>query len=60
MTNSKKPLKKLDMGVLNILRCGIYQLKFMDSVPNNAAVNESVSIAKKMKFTSVDSMFVLC
>ena len=43
---SKIPLKELDIETLNILRLGIYQLYFMDKVPSNAAVNESVELAK--------------
>ncbi len=42
----QKPLKKLKPEVLTILRMGAYQLKFMDSVPDSAAVNESVKLAK--------------
>lgn len=32
--------------VLVILRMGVYQLYFMDKVPSNAAINESVELAK--------------
>lgn len=32
--------------VLCILRMGVYQLYFMDKVPSNAAINESVELAK--------------
>lgn len=39
----KKPKPK----VLIILRMGVYQLYFMDKVPANAAVNESVELANK-------------
>ncbi|MBQ5994350.1 MAG: 16S rRNA (cytosine(967)-C(5))-methyltransferase RsmB [Clostridia bacterium] len=42
-----KPLKKLKPEVLTALRLGAYQLKFMDSVPDSAAVNESVKLVKK-------------
>jgi len=35
--------------VKEILRCGIYQLLYMSSVPDTAAVNEAVELAKKMK-----------
>lgn len=49
---SKKPINKLDLSILNILRCGLYQLKYMDSVPDSAAINESVKLAKKYKLTS--------
>ena len=53
---SSRSLEKLDMTVLNILRCGIYQLLYMDSIPDNAAVSESVSLAKKMGKTSASGM----
>ena len=39
-------LKKVKKQDLCLLRMGIYQLKFMDSVPDYAAVNESVNMAK--------------
>lgn len=46
---SKLKISKINPIALNILRSGIYQLKFMDNIPDSAAVNESVNIAKKMK-----------
>ena len=49
---SKRPIKKMDDIIVNILRSGIYQLAYMDGVPDNAAVNESVSLAKKFGKTS--------
>ncbi len=42
-------LKKIETKALIILRMGVYQLLFMDSVHNGAAVNESVTLAKKQK-----------
>lgn len=39
-----KPIHKLDIEILSILRMGMYQLLFMDSVPDSAAVNESVKL----------------
>ncbi|MCL2055280.1 MAG: 16S rRNA (cytosine(967)-C(5))-methyltransferase RsmB [Oscillospiraceae bacterium] len=45
--HSKKPPQKLDREILTILRMGLYQLLYMDSVPDSAAVNESVLLAKK-------------
>lgn len=42
-----KNISKLDKSVLVILRMGIYQLKYMDKVPENAAVYESVELCKK-------------
>ena len=38
--------EKLDEGIKNILRTGIYQLKFSDRLPDFAVVNEAVKIAK--------------
>lgn len=40
---------ELRPDVRTILRCGIYQLLYMKSVPDSAAVNESVKLCKKMK-----------
>ncbi|MDD6484081.1 MAG: 16S rRNA (cytosine(967)-C(5))-methyltransferase RsmB [Clostridiales bacterium] len=40
-------LKKLSKYILLILRMGIYQIMFMESVPDSAAVNESVKLAKR-------------
>ena len=34
--------------VVEILRLGIYQIIYMDKVPESAAVNESVKLAKKL------------
>ncbi len=42
-------LKKMDTDILLILRMGIYQIMYMDSVPDSAAVNESVKLARKIK-----------
>lgn len=43
----RQPIKKLRPEVLTILRMGVYQLKYMEKVPESAAVNESVKLAKK-------------
>ncbi len=43
-----KPIQKLDAVILETLRMGIYQLLYMDSVPDNAAVNESVELVKQL------------
>ncbi len=50
---SSTKLKKLSKFVLLILRIGIYQIYFMDKVPESAAVNESVKLAKKYAGRSV-------
>ncbi|MBQ5317587.1 MAG: 16S rRNA (cytosine(967)-C(5))-methyltransferase RsmB [Oscillospiraceae bacterium] len=46
---SSKPLHKLDSDVINILKIGLYQLKYMDTIPDNAAVNETVNLTKQVK-----------
>lgn len=51
-TYSSRKINKLDMTVLNILRTGVYQIKYMDSVPDSAAVNESVKLASSFKMMS--------
>lgn len=40
-------IKKLSKYVLLILRMGVYQIKYMDKVPDSASVNESVRLAKR-------------
>ena len=42
-----RPLSKVDAKVLNVLRVAMYQIFFLDRVPNSAAVNESTELAKK-------------
>ena len=44
-----QPIKKLKPELLAILRMGAYQILFMDKVPDSAAVNESVKLAKDNK-----------
>jgi 16S rRNA (cytosine967-C5)-methyltransferase len=46
---SKTPLNKIDNRVLNILRLAIYQIYFMDRVPESAAVDRAVEQAKAIK-----------
>ena len=41
-------ISSLKPEVLTVLRCGVYQILYMDSVPDSAAVNESVKLCKKM------------
>ncbi|WP_163336323.1 16S rRNA (cytosine(967)-C(5))-methyltransferase RsmB [Desulfopila sp. IMCC35008] len=43
---SRHPLKKLDVFVLNGLRVGLYQIFFLDRIPESAAVNETVNAMK--------------
>ena len=40
-------LKDLHPGLRDILHLGLYQLYFMEKIPESAAVNESVTLARK-------------
>ena len=40
-------LKDLHPAVRDILHLGLYQIYFLDKIPQSAAVNESVDLAKK-------------
>lgn len=46
-TVSKTPVKKMKKPVRCIIRMGAYQILFMNSVPDRAACNEAVLLAKK-------------
>lgn len=46
---SKIPLRKIEFKTKMILRMGVFQLLFMDKVPESAAVNESVNLAKRYR-----------
>lgn len=48
--NSTKKIKNMDSAVLTILRMGVYQLYYMRSVTESAAVNESVELSKKVGY----------
>ena len=54
----KQPLCEMNNAIVNILRSGVYQLKYMDKVPDSAAVNESVKLAKVLRRHSNSSDFV--
>ena len=47
----KQPVEKTKPEILVALRLGAYQLLFTDKIPSFAAVNESVNIIKKSKFS---------
>lgn len=44
---SSVKLKKLSVWILNILRMGIYSLKFLEKIPESATINECVKLAKR-------------
>ena len=41
-----RPLAKIDAPILNILRLSVYQILYMDKIPEAAAVNEAVKLAR--------------
>lgn len=43
---SSRPVSKLDPDVLDLLRLGIYQLRYMEKIPDHAAINETVNLAR--------------
>ncbi len=45
----KTPLKKVAPFTLAILRSALYQIMFMDKIPESAAVNEAVKLIKRSK-----------
>lgn len=45
----KTPLAKVRPYTLTVLRMGLYQILYMDKIPDRAAVNESVALIKKSK-----------
>ncbi len=46
---SQRPLDKLSLKTLFILRLGVFQLLFLSRIPISAAVNESVKLAKSSR-----------
>ena len=50
---SKVPVSKMKPFIRNLLRLGVYQLFFMDSVPDSAVCNEAVKLAAKRGFRSL-------
>ena len=49
---SARPLKSLTPAIRDILRMAVYQIAFMDRIPDRAAVNEAVNLAKKHAFSA--------
>lgn len=49
---SSVKLKKISKTVLTILRMGLYQMYFMDSVPDFAVIDECVKLCSKVSYKS--------
>ncbi len=48
--HSKTPLNKIKPYLLVCLRMGVCQLKYMEGIPDRAAINETVEVVKRSKF----------
>ena len=47
----RTPINKTEPFTLTVLRSALYQIKYMDKIPESAAVNEAVKIMKSSKFS---------
>lgn len=50
---SSVPVKKMKPLIRTLLRLSVYQIFYMDSVPDSAAVSEAVKLAGKRKFQNL-------
>ena len=50
---SKIPVKKMKPIIMLLLEMAVYQLFFMDRVPDSAAINEAIKLAKKRGLTGL-------
>ncbi|MFL0195964.1 16S rRNA (cytosine(967)-C(5))-methyltransferase RsmB [Clostridium sp. WILCCON 0269] len=46
----KSDLEKMNADILNMLRISIYQLRYLDKIPEFAVVNEAVEFSKNISF----------
>jgi 16S rRNA (cytosine967-C5)-methyltransferase len=51
--SSKIKVNKMKPLIRNLLRISVYQIKYMDNVPDSAICNEAVKLAKKRGFTNL-------
>ena len=49
---SRRPLAELDAEVRTALRMGCYQIRYLDRIPDHAAVSESVNLVKRARKSS--------
>lgn len=50
---SKVPVNKMKPVIRAIMRMGVYQILYMDAVPDSAACNEAVKLAQKKGFATL-------
>lgn len=50
---STVPVNKMKPLIRCLMRMGVYQILYMDSIPDSAACNEAVKLAAKRKFTNL-------
>lgn len=50
---SKTPVAKMKPFIRNLLRISAYQILYMEGIPDSAACNEAVKLAKKRGFSSL-------
>lgn len=50
---SKVPVNKMKPVIQNILRMSVYQIKYMDRIPDSAVCNEAVKLARKKGFSNL-------
>ena len=50
---SKTPVQKMKPLIRSLLRMSVYQLLFMDGIPDSAVCNEAVKLASKRRFQSL-------
>ena len=53
---SRRPVEKLDLEVRTALRMGCYQIRYLDRIPDRAAVSESVDLVKRARKSSAAGM----
>ncbi|MGM9636369.1 MAG: 16S rRNA (cytosine(967)-C(5))-methyltransferase RsmB [Eubacteriales bacterium] len=44
---TKKAVQRLDLSVVTLLRMGIYQIVYLEKIPDSAAVNETVKLGQR-------------
>lgn len=50
---SKVPVEKMKPVIRNILRMSVYQLRYMDGIPDSAVCNEAVKLAQRKGFSGL-------